>query len=599
MFNALWLNAQELNGTGQLQKIVGLEAAASAGATATPPILYRRRGLKATVTCGAAQTTNLYRRRSIRAAVSAGATVPDTGVAMAPMRMMYAQAFVLTDSLLGASFNVLLSADVSCGATGIMFPFDALLESNVSCGATAEAPELIRVRRLDASGAAGATVDDADTIIFRQCFSSVQAGASGIGSPDTIVGGGKGGVRYAEFGADVVVGADAECTIDPTKFLHGTGTVFSTAQATSAVNRYVMFQSNPQLAGATANFPTLSAIVSVHGEHVTAGVPTTEVHLTRTAALAAAAAIAGARTNIRPRLRAERIFGADANVSITATTPALLHYRGLSAEVTCGSPQAFASVEYAEKLYAVATVTVDASAPAVKLDTKLAGEATCGISGEAEADVKLAIKLAADVTAGATAEPVPYFTIREFGGEGTIEINAEGFVLRTRTLFADAFAGAASEATVWINLYDPEPDFRTLVIDPEDWSDVIGPEDWTLTITDDSQAMKTFTKQPGETLGYDIDFRPWFEQIPGDDIESATCVVASASAGDTSDLTIEQVVRMTDDDTPVGSTGLRSHRVKVWLSGGVDGVTYKLTLTIETEDGRVKEVDFRLKVKET
>jgi hypothetical protein len=597
MFNALWLNAQELDGSGQLQKIVGLDASASAGATADPPVLYRRRGLLATVSCGAAQTTNLYRRRAIRAAVSAGAMVPDAGAQMSPRRNMYAQAFVLTDSLLGASFDKYLAADVSCGATGLMFPFDALFEADVSCGASVETghePEMVRGRRLGASVSLGVAVEDADTIIFRQGFSAVRVGASAVASPDTIVG----GVRYAEFGTDVLAGAAGACVIDPTKQFGGAGTVFSTAQATSAVNRYVMFQSNPQLAGASANFPILRGTVNMHPSAATVGA-VTQAQIVRKATMAPVAAQAGAHANL-PRVRASRIFGADAAVSITVAAPALLHYRGLTADVTCGAPEAHGSVEYAEKLYAIATVSVDAAPVAIKLATNLAAKVVCGISGEADADVKLAIRLAAEAMAGATAVPAGYFTIREFGADATIEISAEGYAIRYGTLAADAFVGATSSVTVWINLYDPEPDFRTLQVEADDWSDPIDAEDWTLTITDDGQAMKTFTKQPGETLGYDIDFRSWFEQIPSDDIENATCVVSSATSGDVSDLTIKEVVRMTDDDqAAIGLPGIQSHRVKVWLSDGIDGVTYKLTLTIETEDGRIKEIDFKMKIKET
>jgi len=213
--------------------------------------------------------------------------------------------------------------------------------------------------------------------------------------------------------------------------------------------------------------------------------------------------------------------------------------------------------------------------------------------------VKLAIRLSADVTAGATAEPASYFTIREFGGEGTITVEAEGFAIRTRSFAAQAFAGAVVEATVWVNLFEWEPDFRTIEVDPEDWGDSVDAEDWTLTVTDDGQSMKTFTKQPHEVLAYDIDFLPWFEQIPNDDIQTATCVVASATAGDVSDLTVKEVVLIGDGDSSLSTPGTPVHRVKVWLQDGNDGVTYKLTLTIHTEDGRVKEVDFKLKVKET
>lgn len=594
MFNALWLNAQEFNGTGQLQKIVELGASVTAGATAASPLLVRRRGLKASVACGAAQTSGLFRRRTLRAAVSAGAVAPDDGAPMSPRRNMRAEAYVLTNSLLGASFTKYLAADVTCGATAVMYPYDALFEASVTAGATAAAPELVRIRQFGGAATVSATAAAAAPLVYRNAYSSVRAGARGVASPDTIVG----GVRYAEFGTDVVVGADAECTIDPRKFLSGHGTVFSTAQATSAVNRYVMLRSNPQIAGATANFPPLRATVTVRGVPVQVGASASGA-LSRKANLRATPASAGARTNTNPRMRALRPLSAAANVSVMAAAPLLLHYRGLAANVTCGAPQAFASMTYAQKLYGFASVTVDATPPAIKLATKLAGEATCGISGLAEAEVKLAIKLAADVTAGATAEPASYFTIRELGGAGTISVQASNFMVRTRSLAAAVSAGAQVQATVWVNLYDWEPDFRTLDVEPEDWVDTIDAEDWTLTVTDDSQTMKTFTKQPAEILAYDLNFLPWFEQIPSDDIETASCIVTGGGTGSPSDLVVQQVVRIADDTGHAISPNSPAHRVKVWVAKGISGVTYKLTLTIDTEAGRRKEVDFKVKVKET
>lgn len=104
--------------------------------------------------------------------------------------------------------------------------------------------------------------------------------------------------------------------------------------------------------------------------------------------------------------------------------------------------------------------------------------------------------------------------------------------------------------------------------------------------------MKTFTKQPADVLGYDIDFTAWFAQIPDDFLESATCSVVSATDGSPSGLTIQSIV-LVNDTTGVARTA------KVWLSGGLDAVTYKLQLLATTHDSRVKDVDFQMKVKET
>lgn len=41
-----------------------------------------------------------------------------------------------------------------------------------------------------------------------------------------------------------------------------------------------------------------------------------------------------------------------------------------------------------------------------------------------------------------------------------------------------------------------------------------------------------------------------------------------------------------------------SDRVKLWVGGGADGVTYKVTLTVYSRDGRVQQDEIRVKVKE-
>jgi hypothetical protein len=90
--------------------------------------------------------------------------------------------------------------------------------------------------------------------------------------------------------------------------------------------------------------------------------------------------------------------------------------------------------------------------------------------------------------------------------------------------------------------------------------------------------LGTFNKQPNEVLDYDISFAEW---IP---------------AGDT----IVQAVAVADDgitlgETLIDPTGLL---VKQWVEGGTSGETYKIQITVTTDDGRVKEAEFKIKVKE-
>lgn len=90
--------------------------------------------------------------------------------------------------------------------------------------------------------------------------------------------------------------------------------------------------------------------------------------------------------------------------------------------------------------------------------------------------------------------------------------------------------------------------------------------------------MNIFRKQPGETLDYDVEFEDWIPS--GDNIVSE---VTTVEPGLTKVSTAINVVL---------------HSVKVMVSGGTDGVTYRITTRITTALGRVKEQDFRIKVKE-
>jgi hypothetical protein len=89
--------------------------------------------------------------------------------------------------------------------------------------------------------------------------------------------------------------------------------------------------------------------------------------------------------------------------------------------------------------------------------------------------------------------------------------------------------------------------------------------------------MKSFPKQPGDTLDYDIDASEWLTQ--GDNLTGS-------------------VVTVDDQSLTIGNTVLSDDRLKIWLSGGIDLTNYKITAKLNTEDGRTKEIDFQIRVKE-
>lgn len=89
--------------------------------------------------------------------------------------------------------------------------------------------------------------------------------------------------------------------------------------------------------------------------------------------------------------------------------------------------------------------------------------------------------------------------------------------------------------------------------------------------------LSTFEKQPSEIQDYDIDFSEWLAAFP----DTATDYTVTVDAGITK-----------------GDTSMTGGVVKVWLSDGTSGTTYKVAAKITTAGGRVKEDEIKIKVKE-
>lgn len=87
-----------------------------------------------------------------------------------------------------------------------------------------------------------------------------------------------------------------------------------------------------------------------------------------------------------------------------------------------------------------------------------------------------------------------------------------------------------------------------------------------------------FDKQPGETLDYNFDLTAWLASKAGDTITSFTI---SADPGIT-----------------IVSSSKTGGVIKVFVSGGTDGVNYKITCTVSTAGGRVKQGEIEIAVVE-
>ncbi|MEJ7745356.1 MAG: hypothetical protein WKF61_01085 [Luteimonas sp.] len=92
--------------------------------------------------------------------------------------------------------------------------------------------------------------------------------------------------------------------------------------------------------------------------------------------------------------------------------------------------------------------------------------------------------------------------------------------------------------------------------------------------------LDTKQKQPGEKLDYDVTYEDWITPGDGISVEKITVTVDRPGL---------QVFTYTV------SGGLI---LKIWLTGGTSGVTYKVTITTETDDGRIKQDEFKVKVRD-
>lgn len=101
--------------------------------------------------------------------------------------------------------------------------------------------------------------------------------------------------------------------------------------------------------------------------------------------------------------------------------------------------------------------------------------------------------------------------------------------------------------------------------------------------------MERFDKQPADVLDYDLDLRRWFKTLSNDEVAS---VAVEITEGD------DALVAGPAPHPEAVIFGDARQQVKVWIGAGTDGVTYKLRVTATTQQDRVKEIDFKIRVRE-
>lgn len=89
--------------------------------------------------------------------------------------------------------------------------------------------------------------------------------------------------------------------------------------------------------------------------------------------------------------------------------------------------------------------------------------------------------------------------------------------------------------------------------------------------------LGSVTKQPGETESYSVSYE---DALTLGDYATSTTITSTPTG-----LTIAP---------PIVTT----NRVRMFVSGGVSGTSYKVEVTTTTADGRILEDEFTIKVKE-
>lgn len=101
-----------------------------------------------------------------------------------------------------------------------------------------------------------------------------------------------------------------------------------------------------------------------------------------------------------------------------------------------------------------------------------------------------------------------------------------------------------------------------------------------------------FNKQSAEVLDYDIDLVDWFLDEPTDDIDSVVVTISSTQE----DIPTLVLGPGAHPDTTL--IGIPAYSFKIWLGAGTNGVKYKVTSLVTTDQGRVKEVELYIKVRD-
>jgi len=595
VFNAaVGFNAQELNNPGVVlgYKALATNVSATGSVTSAAAFAFRACGYTGSAGVSASSATAVYQIQlsSLQDPNSysggyATAIYSDVGTAF--QKALFVDSVAATSSILGIARSAILGSFASAGATGTLFVDAVFLDANVTASAATTLASVTRTRII---GGAGST--NTSTTLASLLDTAIMGSSVGAGVSSTFAGLDKkvGTVWHRYLDSIVGAGATAINTIDPKKMLYSSVSTATFGLASTSVG----------LQKALGAVATLSVFVTTatFGRFMNlssnASTAISSTALLRALRVSKSSVIATANTTLAKLKRTAIIVPPAVTIGATATAPALKRYADMVAAASAGAT-ATADFRYAVKFFSLFNVATATAAPVTDVRTaiRLGSDATASASSTIDDFINLGVKLFGDATASADADGSTLNAIvAVFGMPVTASATQiDAIINRLITCSSTVSTATTGDTSIlWLNIFDIEPSYRTDFVAKEDFTNAVSVEDFTVAVKDDNYTMKTFTKQPSEVLGYDIDMTAWFDPLVDDYIVAAPApavTITPAVPGDTT-LTCTEVIRIGDP----------CYIVKVWLSGGTSGNSYKVTTVLNTHDGRVKEIDFTMMVQE-
>ena len=191
---------------------------------------------------------------------------------------------------------------------------------------------------------------------------------------------------------------------------------------------------------------------------------------------------------------------------------------------------------------------------------------------------------------------------RPLSGAGLAQAQGTGFTFNSKPVAGTGNAIATGIGSFISQFAGTFASGRIILIPPRDPNLLIPARNPIIRIRVDDEGITVLQakeKQPSEVVDYIIPMREWFKKVdPTDYISIADSTVTVTPTGDPEDLVAGPTLPFVKPAIETAD-GLEPKIARIWLGKGRDGIEYKVTIKIQTNQGRVEEADLPVFVLET